>query len=214
MRRLTDINGNVYNTVKIGKQVWTVENLRTTTYNDGTPIPCVTKATEWGNLDTPGYCFYENENTETIKKYGALYNWYAVITGKLAPVGWHVPTDSEWTILENYLIANGYNYDGTITENEIAKAMAAQTDWTTYATVGTPGNVPDKNNKSGFSALPGGCRYLDGTFNSIGSYGTWWSATANDASYAYTRTLYYDNSNLGRSHDDKVYGFSARLLRD
>ena len=101
-----DADGNKYNTVKIGNQVWMVENLKTTKYNDGTEILNVTSDTQWANLTTGAYCNYDNlESNAEI--YGRLYNWYAVNTGKLAPAGWHVPTDDDWIILENYLIANG-----------------------------------------------------------------------------------------------------------
>ena len=117
-----DADGNVYTTVKIGNQVWTVENLRTTKYNDGSAIPLVTDSAAWVNLTTPGYCYYNNTtNADSIKKYGALYNWYAVDTKKLAPAGWHVPTDAEWDTLQNYLIANGYNWDGTTDEQQDSK---------------------------------------------------------------------------------------------
>jgi hypothetical protein len=88
---VTDIDGNVYQAVKIGNQVWTVENLRTTRYNDGTAIPYVTDNSAWANLTTPGYCYYFNDSTANADKYGVLYNWYTVNTGKLSPAGWHVP---------------------------------------------------------------------------------------------------------------------------
>ena len=129
---ITDFDGNGYQAVKIGNQVWTVENLRTTKYNDGTAIPYVTDSAAWVNLTTPGYCYFNNMvNADSIRKFGALYNWYAVDTKKLAPAGWHVPTDAEWDTLENYLIANGYNWDGTTDSNKIAKSLAAKTDWYT-----------------------------------------------------------------------------------
>ena len=146
----TDADGNVYHTVTIGTQTWTVENLKTSKYNDGTKIPLVTDGTTWGNLTTPGYCWHNNDAATNKATYGALYNWYAVNTGKLAPSGWHVPTDAEWTTLENYLIAHGYNYDSTTTGNKIAKALAAQTYWTTYSTTGTIGCNLSTNNRSGF----------------------------------------------------------------
>ncbi|MDD4729737.1 MAG: FISUMP domain-containing protein, partial [Dysgonamonadaceae bacterium] len=119
---VTDIDDNVYHTVTIGTQVWMVENLKTTKYNDGTSIPLVSDGTAWSNLATPGYCFYNNDAANK-STYGALYNWFTVNTNKLAPTGWHVPTDAESTTLENYLIANGFNYDGTTTGNKIAKSM-------------------------------------------------------------------------------------------
>jgi uncharacterized protein (TIGR02145 family) len=212
---VTDIDGNVYQTVKIGNQVWIVENLRTTKYNDGTPIPLVTDTTAWKALTTPGYCYYNNTtHADSIKKYGALYNWYAVDTKKLAPKGWHVPTDAEWTILENYLIANGYDWDGTTTDNKIAKSMAAKTDWQTYTKSGAIGNDLSKNNRSGFSALPGGYRVDNGLFSTIGLNGDWWSASEYDASNAYTRYLICVHDDLNRDYDRKSCGFSVRLLRD
>ena len=212
-----DIDGNVYTTVKIGNQVWTVENLRTTKYNDGTPIPLVTDNTAWGKLTTPGYCYYDNTtHADSIKKYGALYNWYAVDTKKLAPKGWHVPTDAEWTILENYLIANGYNWDGTITDNKIAKSLAAKADWRTDANQGTIGNDLSKNNKTGFSALPGGYRDLFGDSNLIGISGGWWSTTSLDAKRACGRQLSFDCEYFYResSRYYKYCGYSVRLVRD
>ena len=211
---VTDIDGNVYHTVKIGNQVWSVENLRTTKYNDGTAIPLVTDGGRWANLTTPGYCWYDNDINHK-SKYGALYNWYAVDTKKLAPKGWHVPTDEEWTILEKYLIANGYNWGGKIEGNKIAKSLAAKTDWKTDTDPGTIGNDLTRNNRSGFSALPGGFRYYSGGFNYIGYGGYWWSATEDDASVAYDRGLYYDLGDLLRyNYYGKSCGFSVRLLRD
>jgi uncharacterized protein (TIGR02145 family) len=185
---VTDADGNVYQSVKIGNQVWTVENLRTTKYNDGTAITKITDSAAWANiyydtLTTPAYCYYNNTtNTDNIKKFGALYNWYAVNTGKLAPAGWHVPSDAEWDTLQNYLIVNGYNCDGTTTNNMVAKALSAKTDWESSTTPGTIGCDLTKNNRSGFSALPGGYRTLSGTFRAQGRLGYWRSTTEVDAS--------------------------------
>src|SRR5271157_74086 len=100
---VTDIDGNVYHTINIGTQEWLAENLRTTRYSDGSPIPLVTDSLTWGKLITPGYCWYNNDSATFGRTYGALYNWHAVNTKKLAPKGWHVPSDSEWTILINFL---------------------------------------------------------------------------------------------------------------
>ena len=213
-----DADGNVYATMKIGNQEWMAENLRTTKYNDGTAIPLVTDSSTWGtweNLTTPAFCYYNNTtNSDSIKKFGALYNWYAVNTGKLAPAGWHVPTDSEWDTLRNYLIANGYNYDGTTTGNKIAKSMAAKTDWEASTREGAIGNDLTKNNSSGFSALPGGSRGSDGHFYYQSLWGRWLSATEGDASTAWCRYLYCDCEDLNRNYSDKVCGFSLRLVRD
>ena len=215
---VTDIDGNVYNTLTIGNQVWMAENLRTTKYNDGSAIPLVTVKEEWKALTTPGYCYYNNTtNADSIKKYGALYNWYAVDKKKLAPTGWHVPTDAEWNTLKKYLIANGYNWDGTTTGNKIGKSMAAKTDWIevgNLVAIGAIGNDLTKNNKSGFSAFPGANRTSNGHFAGIGNHSSWWSATEDDASTAYKHNLPCFGSDLMRLSLNKGYGNSVRLVRD
>jgi len=214
---VTDIDGNVYQAVKIGNQVWTVENLRTTKFNDGTAIPYVEDSTAWLDLTTPSYCYFNNMvNADSIRKFGALYNWYAVDTKKLAPAGWHVPTDAEWVTLESYLIASGYNWDGTTDSNRIAKSLSAKTDW--YPEVGlaagTISNDLTVNNKSGFLALPGGSRATNGNSFAVGTSGDWWSSTEFDASGAVARNLYYDFGNLQWNSNYKSCGFSVRLLKD
>jgi uncharacterized protein (TIGR02145 family) len=213
---VTDIDGNVYTTVKIGRQVWTVENLKTANYNDNTAIPLVKDKDEWGKCELSNkaaYCWYNN-NIAYKEKYGALYNWYAVNTGKLAPKGWHVPTDAEWDELQEYLIANGYNWDGTTEDNNIAKAMAAKTDWLADDYEGTIGNDLSKNNRSGFSALPGGCRYPIGFFDNQGEIVYWWSTMEYGSSDAYDRELNYNYSALTKLDYHKNSGFSVRLVRD
>ena len=100
---VTDIDGNVYHTITIGTQTWMVENLKTTKYNDGTAIPLVTNNTTWGALSTPAYCWYNNDAATYKNTYGALYNWYAVNIAKLAPTGWHMPTQTEWQTLEGVI---------------------------------------------------------------------------------------------------------------
>ena len=213
---VTDIDGNVYWAVKIGSQVWTVQNLRTTKYNDGTEIPYAKDSATWVNLTTPGYCYYKNmTKPDSIKKYGVLYNWYAVNTKKLAPEGWHVPTDAEWKTLENYLIANGYNWDGTTSGNKIAKSLAAKTDWYTQTglDVGTIGNDMSKNNRSGFLALPCGSRNTDGKFD-FGGSANWWTATEFNGSGGVARNLYYDYEELFWNSNYKRCGFSVRLVKD
>ena len=210
---VTDIDGNVYQTVKIGNQVWTVENLRTTKYNDGTPIPLVTDKTAWKNLHTPGYCYYNNtSNADSIRKYGALYNWYAVDTKKLAPKGWHVPTYAEWTILENYLIANGYNWDGTTAGNKIAKSLAEKDYWEPSQYQGHPGNDMSTNNTSGFSGCPGGSRFSDGIFSLLGYNAIWWNATEYDASNAYISYISFGHEYCRKDPVKKSQGEAVRLL--
>jgi uncharacterized protein (TIGR02145 family) len=213
---VTDADGNVYQAVKIGNQMWTVENLRVTKFNDGSAILHVLDSAAWYNRTTPCYCYYNNTtNADSIKKFGALYNWYTVNTGKLAPAGWHISADTERETLQNFLIANGYNWDGTTTVNKIAKSMAAKTDWIPYSSgEGTIGNDLTKNNSSGFSALPGGCRNYDGNFINLGFYGLWWGAIEQGASFAYYYGLYSDLYAIRRGYGLKSCGFSVRLVRD
>ena len=211
---ITDIDGNTYKTVTIGTQTWMAENLKVTKYNDGIAIPNVSDATAWAALTTGAYCDYDN-STANGTKYGHLYNWYTVNTGKLAPAGWHVPTDAEWTSLQNYLIANGYNYDATTTDNKIAKALAAKTDWNTSTTTGAIGNDLTLNNSTGFSALPGGYRDYTGSFLDLGSGGIWWSATESSTVNARYRSLNYGKAYLFSSrYGVKQGGFSVRCVRD
>ena len=157
---MKDIDGNEYNTVTIGTQTWLKENLKVTKFNDGTPIPVVSDSAVWVNLTTPGMCWYNNEKEKyTVNKYAALYNWYAVNSGKISPKGWHVPTDAEWTILLEYLKANGCSWYRVSYGNKVSKSMASATnDWIVSEKEGTPGNDVSKNNKNGFSALPAGSR--------------------------------------------------------
>lgn len=214
-----DADGNTYSTVRIGSQTWTVEDLRTTKYNDGTPILHVTGNTEWINLVTPGYCYYENSaNSIEQKKWGALYNWYAVNTGKLAPIGWHVPAYAEWTVLENYLIENGYNYDRTLTGNKVAKAMAAKTDWLDATIVGAIGNDLRNNNTSGFTALPSGYRGLGGSFYYQSITGGWWNAADDNVSGIWNCGLVNERVLLERSGNVNSlfgsYGSSVRLVKN
>ena len=206
---VTDIDGNVYHTLNIGNQVWMVENLKTTKYNDGTAIPLITDNTTWVNLTTSAFCWYNNDAANYKNTYGALYNWYAVNTGKLAPIGWHVPTDAEWTTLENYISTN------LNTSVSVAKALAATTNWYSSTSIGAIGNDLAINNSSGFSALPGGDRSLsNGTFDYVGVYSSWWSSTLSNSGYPWLRILGWDLNILDKSTDYKTSGYSVRCLKD
>jgi len=209
-----DIDGNVYDTVKIGNQIWMVENLKTTRYRNGDSIPNVMDATIWANLTSGGFCNYNNI-TNNASKYGRLYNWYAVSDSRnLAPVGWHVASDADWTTLQNYLIANGYNYDGSTVGNYIAKSLSATTDWFTYSTIGTIGNDLSKNNKTGFTALPGGYRINDGTFANLGYHAFWWTTTESSSTNAVYRYLHFSSSTLSVYPAAKNWGRSVRCVKD
>jgi len=205
---VTDADGNVYHTITIGTQVWMVENLKTTKYKDGTAIPLITGNTAWAALSTPAYCWYNNDATTYKNTYGALYNWYAVNTAKLAPTGWHVPTDAEWTTLANCVSVN------LGTPGSVAKALAATTNWITDTSVGAIGNDLTKNNSSGFSALPGGGRTTSGPFGLVGNGGYWWSSTESNSTYVWLRGMAYDYSGVDQFDANKTSGFSVRCVRD
>ncbi len=214
---VADIDGNVYKTIEIGTQTWMAENLKTTRYNDGTTIPIVTDNTEWIYLTSPGYCWYNNDPTTYKNTYGALYNWHTVNTDKLCPAGWHVPSDSEWSEMENYLIANGYNYDGATIGNKIAKSLAATTIWASSANTGAVGNTDysAKRNATGFTGLPGGFRYYYGPFDHINFVTYWWSATEIDNLTAYPRQIGYSWDGIYRHINmPKTFGFSVRCIKN
>ena len=222
LKPLEDVDGNTYEFIKYGDQVWTVENAEMVTYRDGTEIPEVTDGTAWSNLTTGAWCYYDNDSTK-----GRLYNWYAImgihdaasladatLRKAFAPEGWHVASDAEWTTLENHLIANGYNYDDTTTENKIAKAMASTTGWISSTETGAIGNDQSLNNSSGFNAFPEGYRLYTGSFNDEGSSAIFWSSTEDSSDLAWSRYLNGNSSNLDRFSSYEQFGFSVRFVRD
>lgn len=208
---VTDIDGNVYHTVTIGTQVWLVENLKTTKYNDGTSVPNITDNIAWSNLKTPAFCWYDN-NVSYKNPYGALYNWYTVNTGKLAPKGWHIPTNSEWTTLTNYLENNSYGFQSS--GNWIAKSLASTSGWNLNSEVGSVGNDQKSNNRSGFSGLPGSFRGGNGAFGDNGANVGWWSLTEKESSIGYVEFLSYTSFSLYRSSESKTNGVSVRCIKD
>jgi uncharacterized protein (TIGR02145 family) len=213
---MKDTEGNEYKTIKIGNQEWTSENIRTTKFNDGSSIPLVKDSSQWVNLTSSGYCFYNNSsNADEHKKWGAIYNWYAAAAGKLAPSGWRVPSDADWDTLLNYLITHGYNFTGVINEeNLIAIALASQTDWDVFTVVGAPGRDPKSNNGSGFTAIPAGHRDAEGVFDGMGRNCHWWCTSEADLENAFDHEVYYYFWYLGRLTVSKKFGSSVRLVRD
>jgi uncharacterized protein (TIGR02145 family) len=194
--------------VVIGTQTWEIKNLDVTTYSDGTVIPEVSDPTQWAALTTGAWCYYNN-TTANGTTYGKLYNWYAVagiwdeasktdatLRKKLAPTGWHVPTDAEWTTLTTTL--GGTSVAGG--------KMKATTLWNSPNT--------DATNSSGFTGLPGGYRGNNGSFGTIGNDGLWWSSSEYDTAYAWLRNLSYNSGSAGRVGIIKTFGFSVRYLRD
>jgi len=203
----TDADGYTYKTVTIGEQEWFAENLKTSKYNDGTVIPNVTDDTEWDDLETGAWCNYNNSSSNDAT-YGKLYNWYAVNTSKLCPTGWHVPTDAEWTVLEDYLTANGHN-NGT--EGKEGTALKATSGWNNKDD-GTSGNGTDDY---GWNGLPGGCRTDDsGFFFGIGNNGYWWSSSQYYTLLAWYRSLNSNYDGVSSYYHFKEGGFSVRCIRD
>lgn len=192
---VTDIDGNVYKTIKIGTQTWMMENLKTTRYNDGTAMTLATDRVAWSSSTSAAYCSYENKK-ENADTYGYLYNWEAAHNSKIAPAGWHVPSDDEWKVLYNYI--GGRREDG---------AKIQQTG-TAYWEVDTkPSNI------TLFTALPGGRRTESGVFSSIGWNGMWWTSTRTGGGLA----VYYDLYVKGYIERHETYtssGFSIRCIKD
>lgn len=200
--------------VTICTQIWATRNLEVTAYSDGTPIPQVTDQTAWAGLTTGAWCYYNNTSANG-NTYGKIYNWYAAagiynaasltnvaLRKNLAPTGWHVPTDAEWTILIDCL--GGQTLAGGKMK-AIGTIQAGTGLWESPNTAAT--------NESGFTGLPGGFLY-DGTFDSIGYYGTWWSSSEIDTTIAWTRGLGYSYGDADGTGDGKRLGYSVRCLRD
>jgi len=207
-----DVDNNRYETVAIGTQEWMAANLRVAHYNDGTPIPLVTDGQTWQdsyNAGDPAYTWYDYGNYGTpdygAPEYGALYNWYAIDTlsngnKNVCPLGWHVPSDNDWTILTDYL--------GGL---DVAGAKIKETGlghWNSPNTGAT--------NESGFLGLPGGYRptIKSSPFSDLGYTSYWWSSSAKDIIIAWHRTLVYNHDDFFRNDSDKGHGMSVRCLRD
>jgi uncharacterized protein (TIGR02145 family) len=209
--------------VTIGSQVWMTKNLSLAEYRDGTPIPQVTDPTEWANLTTGAWCWCNNDSATYAATYGRLYNWYAVagifdaaseadstLRKQLAPQGWHVPTDAEWSTMINFLDPAA---DGGNNPNMAGGKMK------------TTGTIEDgtglwaapnemASNVSGFSGAPGGLRNGIGEYYNVGFNGNWWSSSEFNADYAWCRKLDYYFGSADRDYSRKRDGFSVRCLRD
>ena len=215
---VTDIDGNVYNTVTIGDQCWLKENLKVTKYNDGTPIPNIIGESDWFNTASGAYCWHSND-IGYKEVYGAIYNWYVVDTisngyKNACPIGWHVPSDFEYTQLTDYLSNNGYGYGGS--GIDIAKSLAAKSGWNPSGDAGTIGNDLASNNSSNFSAYPGGYRYGAGTFNQAGWHNYLWTSSdygANNTYVAWHRLLHYSTNSVIRNYGVKKDGYSVRCMK-
>ncbi|MBA7580412.1 hypothetical protein ES708_22303 [subsurface metagenome] len=222
---IPDYDRNVYQTVQIGNQVWMKENLKSTKYADGTPIPLVTDDAAWAalgdNNTDKAYCYYDNSSTNG-DTYGALYTWAAAMNGAgtsssnpsgiqgVCPDGWHLPSDAEWKELEMYLGMSQSDADNTGFRGTDEGGKLKETGTTHWNSPNT-----GATNESGFSALPGGYRYTSyGYFYYIGYYCYWWSATEYYPNHAGIRYLNYNYSSVYRFNYLKSYGFSVRCVRD
>jgi uncharacterized protein (TIGR02145 family) len=201
---VNDIEGNVYKTVFIGGNWWMAENLKTTKYNDGTSVPIVTDNGTWAGLSTPAYCFYNNDQSTYGTNYSALYNWYAINNQNLCPIGWHIPTYEEWDALISY--TGGVTIAG-------GKMKSTRTEPDSHPRWVSPNiGATDEYN---FSALPGGQRNYDGSFQQIGSSGYWWTSTEYTNDKVWILTMFSSSSHMQNMFGDfKGFGFSIRCIKD
>ena len=195
---VTDIDGNVYQTVIIGTQVWMAENLKVTHYRNGDLISNVTDSSGWSSQTAGAYCNYANE-VANVAAYGRLYNWYATSDDRnIAPTGWHVPNDVEWQTLVDYLGGDA------VAGWKMKEAGTAH--WLPPNTGGT--------NECGYTALPGGYRGWFGIFADLGNYATFWTSTSISGTHAWYRSISYDNPEVSHYDSKKHYGFSVRCVKD
>jgi uncharacterized protein (TIGR02145 family) len=191
--------------VKIGTQVWTSKNLDVSTFRNGEAIPEAKSEKEWvkaGESKQSAWCYYDND-PKNGEVYGKLYNWYAVNDSRgLAPKGYHIPSDAEWTVLTDFLGG----------EDKAGKKMKSKTGWQGWQKNGKKSG--NGTNSSGFNGHPVGNRYGMGPFFNVGNYGLWWSSTEHDAGNAWYRNLYSNSGVVNRSVNDREVGLSVRCLMD
>jgi len=195
---VADVEGNVYQTISIGTQVWITENLKTTKLNDGTDIPEITDNKKWSFTCTPARCWYDNKE-HYRDTYGALYNWYVAGSGKICPEGWHVPSDDEWIIIESFL--GGGDVAG------IKMKEAGFEHWIDIK------YAHEATNESGFTGLPGGERADNGYFEDIGEQNFFWSSTCNGTGAWYRVQSAYGDYNF-RGCLSILMGGSIRCIKD
>ena len=203
---MTDLEGNVYKTVKIGDQWWMSENLKVTKYNDGSSIIFIDSLqtdSTWAAQTEGAFC-------KTDNRYGMLYNWFSVVDSrKLAPAGWHIPTDEEWKTMEKSIgmSAEASNQTAWRGTNECEKILPK-------SSIGWPAaSIVFGTNESGFSALPGGCRLFNGEINNQSNCAFWWTSTA-DNNEAWYRYIDRNNKKIFRQHTYQKYGLSIRCIKD
>ena len=213
---ITDYDNNVYNTVQLGTQCWMKENLRTTHYANGTAITLGSSTSSY-----VAYAYHVGGNSSNDVSYGLLYNWYATTKGinsstdpsgiqGICPNGWHVPSNSEWTKLFNY-IGTQSQYTCNNNSNNVSKALASKIGWNTNSSTCTPGNTPSNNNSTGFGAMPGG--WYSGSYYS-GDSGLYWTATISSGTSALRIWFAYDNAVVVSGDNSITNGEMVRCLKD
>jgi len=191
-----DIDNNIYQTLTIGSQTWMIENLKVSRYRNGDIIPEVSDDSQWRNLNTGAFCYFNN-NADNNNTYGKLYNWYALDDSRnIAPEGWHVATDAEWAELISYLGG----------ESVAGGKLKALDNWNSPNTGAT--------NESGFTAIPGGYRFPFGTYSKLGYYGNWWTITENNTFSSWYLFAVNNYESMFRNFADKASGFSVRCVKD
>lgn len=228
---VTDADGNVYSTYVIGEQEWMAENLIVTSYNNGDAILSGLDDSEWSTTTQGAYAIYDhngpnadgiNSPEEMVAAYGNLYNWYAVTDSRgLCPQGWHVPSNDEWTQLIDYLISQGFPNESSFSGagralkscRQVNSPLGGSCDTYDHPRWNSTNNVFGFN-EYGFSALPGGFRYKDGSYNSLGSLGLTWTSTNYSSDQALMRFMYSTSSAYPFSPDWKRSGFSVRCVRE
>jgi uncharacterized protein (TIGR02145 family) len=197
---VSDIDGNSYNTVGVGSQLWMAENLKTTKYRNGDLIGTTTPPTlDISSEDTPKYQWAYDGNESNVADYGRLYTWYAAMDNRnICPTGWHLPTNEEWSILNNYLVGNSIGAGGKLKE-------IGTTHWNEPNTGAT--------NEIGFTALPGGARF-EGFFYSMGDHGWWSTATEYSTTELTSRIMEFNSDYCGTNSRKKTLGLSVRCVKD
>ena len=235
---VTDIDGNVYQTVIIGNQEWMAENLRVTRYNNEDDIPTGLSNADWGSTTSGAYEIYPHEgggitendveginsDAEMVAAYGKLYNWYAVVDSRgLCPQGWSVPSDDDWITLVNYVVSQGFlnsnvtNGAGNALKScrQVGSPLGGECNTSTHPRwYWNSDNTHHGFDEFGFSALPGGYCGTNGSYYFIGYYGYWWSSSELSSIHAWKRQMYSNNGMVYRSFLDKRLGFSVRCVRD
>ena len=220
----TDQDGNTFEWINYGDLDWATEDAKVKSYSDGTPIQTVSSKTDWFNIGYENqiglYCHYDNDPNNPI-----LYNFFAVVgkndndsstpNKELAPEGWRVATDEDWTNLENYLISNSYNFDGSIIDNYLSQSMASNFNWSESDLEGCPGYDLNTNNKSGLNIYPNGFRAsISGDFLNINFYSKIWTSTNVGNYYGYIRQFVSNKSSVDRLLNGKNDGCSVRFVRN